>query len=199
MGLSGYLRLGLYDTGRLWVNGKLISGKLDHLFRHDITDAVRSGSIEIAMEVEGRPSPKKTLGPTGTLYLRKTPAPLKVMNLAGPWTRLDSWQKTGPQFKLPFKGRIFGLRIKVKIPKEWAGHPVRLQIDSPSSGQVEAVMVNTDGYFRTDDFSPYGPRIDAWLKPVEENLIELFGRGHMKSGPFNADLKAVRLAVYPIN
>lgn len=197
LGLSGYLRLGLCDTGRLWVNGKLISGKLDHFFRYDITDAARSGRLDLALEVEGRPKPKKTLGPTGTLYLRKTPAPLKVMNLAGPWTRLDNWRKAGPQFVLPFKGRIFGMRIKVKVPKEWAGHPVRLQIDSPASGQVEAVMINNDGYFRTNDFAPYGPRMDAWLKPGEENVIELFGRGHMKSGPFNARLKAVRLVVYP--
>lgn len=204
LGMIGHHRLGLGEKDRIWVNGKLISekfdfkdNKLDPYFRLDVTDAIKNGQLDLALDVDSTDSRKRALGPVGTLYLRKTPAPLQVINLTGPWLKLESWQKAGNEIKLPFKGKILGLQTKVMIPKEWKGHPVRIQVDSAKPGQLGGVMINNNGYFRTTDFSPYGPRIDAWLKPGEENLIELFGTGHMKSYTFDAQLQAIRLLVYP--
>ncbi|MFA6292998.1 MAG: hypothetical protein WC637_14520, partial [Victivallales bacterium] len=200
LGLMSYWSLGVKDGGKLWINGKLVDEQLRDLFINDITAAAKSGKLDIAIEVEAKPAPNKTLGLTGTMYLHKMPMPQQTLTLNGKWIRLENWQKSGGEINVPFKGKIFGLQRKIFIPKEWTGRPVRLFITEKSgivrANQVGAAVINNETYFRCENYSPFGPRIDAWLKPGQDNVIEIFGTNHMKSGPFDADIQDISLAVY---
>ena len=201
LGLAAWRPHGVCEKARLWVNGQLLADDLKGAFQLDVSTAAQTGGLDLAMEVAGPgQKPGATPGPTGTLYLRKMPKPRAVLDLAGPWQKLDGWLRNpSADVTLPGRGKAFGLRRTVTIPKEWAGRPVRLQIDI-ANDKVNAVILNDDGVLLTGQFTPLGPRLDHWLRPGQENVIDLYGRisdrAAGKDSALNYDIKSIRLELY---
>ena len=63
------------------------------------------------------------------------------------------------------------------------------------NSRVWGVLVNGEGYFRSEQFSPIGQRLDRFLKPGR-NTLELLGRQHLKGQPTVLKIKRVALEVY---
>jgi hypothetical protein len=193
---------GIQDKGVLWVNGRKISEDLRGDFLFDVTREAFSGVLDIAMQVEAKGLER---GPGGTLYLRSLPKPRETTNLAEGWTKIEDWEgKDGGTVSFPLDGRkIFALKRNIKVPKEYAGHPMRLVIEHPvinHNAMFSAAIVNRTGYLSTVDWYPVGARIDRWLKPGEENEVILLG-GMYQARNFNgfqARANAIRLEILPI-
>lgn len=201
LGLLGYMQLGVRERGQLWINGKPAAEKLSGNFMLDVTAEAASGSLDLAFQVDSKAVNR---GPGGTMYLRATPAPTASIALQDRWRSLLTWETRGEPTTLPLnkKEKIIGLQTTVHIPKEWAGHPIRIvaeSIDGNRAG-VDGGIINAKGYFRVDSWAPLGPRIDKWLIPGQENDIILLGSGHLAAEAykgFNPNIKSVRLEVLP--
>ena len=76
---------------------------------------------------------------------------------------------------------------------------MRLQIYI-ANDKVNAVILNDDGVLLTGQFTPLGPRLDHWLRPGQENVIDLYGRisdrAAGKDSALNYDIKSIRLELY---
>ena len=207
LGFTSWAHMGLSDTGRLWLNGDLVDSKLPKLFMQEIPEGqLKDGRLDLALEVVCAAQPGKTMGPAGTMYLRRIPRPVATISLNGEWTRLDSMIKENGKITVPFQGKIFGLTRQVLIPKEWEGKLIRLTItEDPLHdriwGRVGACLINDEGYLREDSFGPIGVRVDRHLKAGAMNTIDLFGVVHDNAAdprPFQADLRSITLEAYPI-
>lgn len=80
-----------------------------------------------------------------------------------------------------------------------AGPPVRLVIEHEGKGPhhtVGAVILNGH-YLAWGDWAPVGPRIDPWLRPGEENEVELYGGFHSRGDAFQTLIRGVRLEAFP--
>lgn len=203
LGLSGPWSLGLRSQGKLWVNGKQVDDSLTRHFLYDITDMVRSNMIDMAMIVKATDD-ELNRGPGGTMYLRKSPAPIESMTVSSDWIIRENWRHTGDPISLPIDGkRIFGLQTQVKIPSSWEGKVVRLVIepaDGKDHSEVDGLFIGRDGYIRNDMWFPMGLRIDGHLKPGEVNRIILVGNGHQSGVDykgFTPRIKSVRFEVMP--
>ncbi len=208
LGFTSWMHMGLSDNGRLWLNGKLVDGKLPKLFMREIPDdLLKEGRLDLALEVTCAAQAGKTMGPTGTMYLRRIPSPVANISLNGEWTKLDSMIKENGKITVPFKGKIFGLSRQVFIPKDWEGKLIRLTItEDPlrdrNWGRVGACIINEEGYLREDAFGPIGVRVDRYLKAGATNTIDLFGVFHDNAAdprPFQADIRSISLEAYPLN
>jgi hypothetical protein len=200
LGLTAFGEHGVRSRGKLFLNGKAAE-ELAWTFRFDVTDAIRAdGSLDIGFDIVG--GEQRDLGMAGTLYLRRMPASTATLDLAGEWTEQLDWERMGGKITIPFaeRRRVFGLYRRVTVPADWAGRPVRLVIEhSGGSGAHYAahnafngVILNGYGYVAPglDGWAPLGPRIDKWLRPGEENEIEI---GYNK----NALIRSIRLEAYP--
>lgn len=203
VGLSGPWSLGMRSQGKLWVNGKRVDDALPRHFLYDITDMIGGNMLDIAMAIKAD-GDELNRGPGGTMYLRKSPAPVETLTVNNDWIIRENWRHTGEPISLPIDGkRIFGLQTQVKIPSSWAGKVVRLVIDpadGKKSSEVNGVFIGRDGYIRNDMWHPMGLRIDGRLKPGEVNRIIIVGNGHQSGVDykgFTPRIKSVRFEVMP--
>ncbi len=199
LGLTAFWQHGVRPRGKLFLN-EVPSADLEGSFLLDITHAIRpDGTLEVGFDIGGGEHPE--LGMTGNLHLRRVPAPMATVDLAGEWNLQENWERMGEPTQVPFEKRrkIFGLRRTFTVPADWAGCPVRLVIEHERTGPhsaVGGVIMNGD-YMACDTWTPLGPRIDRWLRPGEENEIELYGGFHMRGDSFDTLIRGVRLEAYP--
>ncbi len=201
LGMTGGGSSGLQGSCRLRVNGELYPEPLARDFAIDLSAYAASGRLELELDLTGpRPGPLVTRGPSGTLYLRKTPLPRAVIPLPEVWRVSREWCDPAPgSGRLPFTGSALILGTEFEFPAAYAGRPVRLVIEFAEPGnrnsRVWGVLVNGEGYFRSEQFSPIGQRLDRFLKPGR-NTLELLGRQHLKGQPTVLKIKRVALEVY---
>ncbi len=199
LGMENYWQFGIRDKARLWINGEHVADCPHGTLAFDVTTAAATGSLDIALAVEGKGVDR---GPIGTLYLRRLPAPIAILELDGEWSRIIDWGRNEGTLALPYKGKLFGIERNVDIPAEWADHPVRLVIEKRFGSyerQMSGTIINRTGFFRTEDWEPLGQRIDRWLQPGATNLLQLYGFNFM-SIPYlgnDVDLQSIRLEIYP--
>lgn len=204
LGFAGYLRLGICDKGKLWINGKLIDDSLGRFFLVDVTDMIANNQLDVAMQVT---SNGRERGPGGTMYLRKTPAPADTMDLTDGWNAITDWQEhvAGP-LKLPSRKRkIFGMQRDIQIPQSWAGKEIRLVIE-PYPGYrttgVTGMFIGRHGYVKNDKWDQIGCRIDKYLEADKTIRFVLLGSAHHQ-GPeykgFRPQIKSIRLECMPVN
>lgn len=206
LGYKGHSQLTVKGEASLWINGQPSPTEFDNPMLIDVSDRIRDGKLDLALEVKGEPLDG---GLAGVLYLRVLPNPEASISLAGDWTKLEAWHKEGASVKVP--GRVdgaIGVRRTFELPTDWAdGKVVRLVIER--KGNINGVIVNGIGYHRddtsdtyarndaSDGVAPYGFRVDRWLKPGK-NMIDLFPRGHRNTNQtkIDADIIDVRLERY---
>jgi len=206
LGYKGHSQLTVKGSASLWINGQASPAEFANPMLIDVTDRIRDGKLDLAMEVTGEPMDG---GLAGVLYLRALPKPEASISLAGDWVKLEAWHKEGASVKVP--GRVdgaIGVRRTFELPADWMdGKVVRLVIER--KGNINGVVVNGVGYHRddtsdtyarndaSDGVAPYGFRIDRWLKPGT-NTIDLFPRGHRNTNEtkLDADIIDVRLERY---
>ncbi len=188
-------------TARLWLNGRPLLEKLPARGMIDITPPAAAGPLELALEIAADPSgPGVTHGPLWDFYLRRSLQAKEKVELTG-GHRWLAWDRLGPEVALPLKEpKLFGLQLRVKIPAAWAGKPVRMTITQPEDnehGRVGMAIINSTGYFREQEWAPLGSRIDRWLKPGEENILDLYGvfHDHRDYAGFRANLEKIELEV----
>lgn len=178
LGFQGHHLLGMKGTAKLWLNGVALEPAPKNGMLVDVSDKVVDGKIRIALDVSGTSMGD---GPAGTFFLRNVDKPSASIDLAGPWETYSDWGVINGSINLPGSvADIFGLRRTFELPADWAGSKIRLVIDQDSN--LQGLMINGDGYMRidpdnTESWAPYGPRIDAWLKPGT-NTIDLYPSGH---------------------
>ena len=195
---------GLSDRGDVRIGGRPFVSGARHSFRRELTpELLKTGRLELELEVAAAPKPGSTPGPVGAMYLHKFPKPEAVLDLAGEWTAWKNVLESSGSVTVPYRGRLFGLSREVMIPEAWRGKLVRLVIDEPPEAAPNArlrnLILNHDGYLKERTFASPGARIDRYLKPGEINRIDLFGaqldsRGNL----FSADLRGIRLEVYSL-
>lgn len=197
---ADFHQMGVKDKGRLWLNGKPLEVPFENPVLVDITDRAVGGKLDIALQVEGQPM---TGGVGGVLYLRSVPAPKETLQLDGDWVTVSSWDTVSGAVTLPGRvDKVFGIRKSFDLPEGWEGRKVRVVVDQGTSGNIEGCIINGVGYFfcPRDVMSPYGVRIDQWLKPGT-NEIDLYPSGHVnpqyqKSASMNANVRSIRLECY---
>ncbi|MFZ2658602.1 MAG: hypothetical protein WAX69_26955 [Victivallales bacterium] len=201
MGMTGFYQFGLRDRGSIWVNGKARKTDLSGLFSFDVTAEAATGTLDLAIQVEGNGLER---GSTGTLFLRGVPSASDHIDLPDGWTRMENWEHDAGTLTLPLDGKttFFGLKHMVKIPKDWSGRQVRLALEydgEPGQACIQAVLINRTGYVGQVEAYPPGPRLDRWLRPGEDNELMLLGFYYMDK-PYagvKPKIRAIRLEAYP--
>ena len=203
LGFAGFWSFGIKDDGKFWINGQPF-GPLKNPTLQDVTELIKDGSLDLALEVTGQPS---NGGPAGTLYLRAVDKPTESVKLDGEWVKTKSWSELDGTLTLPAKvDGPFSLRKTFTLPKNWEGKRIHLVVDQDrlkgNQGEVGGLLVNQTGYMRdsSEVLYPYGTRIDQWLKPGQ-NEIELLPAGHSsyregEKRKLGADIRDVRIEVY---
>ncbi len=203
LAFGSHVSVGLNDQADIQLNGKPFASGLTYQFTLEIPEEqLKTGKLDIALDVTAKPKEGKTDGPTGTMYLHKLPKPSAAIDLAGDWTEIKSMLQNGGTIKVPGKRRIFGMTRSVEIPAEWKGKCVRLVIEEPlnagrNSGKFRNLFLNHEGLLQESGFDGIGVRIDRFLQPGKVNTFDLFGY-RLTSQPelFNSDVRAIRLEVY---
>ena len=155
---------GLSPFARFWINGKPAELRQPILpasvpsFSLDVTEAAKSGKLELALLVDGsyvrpaKPGEKviqaKPNGVSGLFYLQAEEEPVRVEPLTGPWFSAMAFQDLKPA-KVGEKTRYVYLETKFELPETWPGK--RLFLRSPVhlgwlvlNGQV----ISTPGWMR---------------------------------------------------
>lgn len=199
-GPEGYFGGGLQGNCRLFLDGKNVLFQPRGAFRLELApEQCKTGKLELAFEMTA-PASQVFKGPVGAIYLHKYPKPVETVSLDGEWTEIENLLKNGKTVQVPFKGPVFGLSKSIRIPERWKGKVIRLVIDEPTQlgggSKVSRVIINHEG-FLCGDFGVPGIRIDSFLKPGGENLIELFSSSlDSRQNKFQADIRNIRLEIY---
>ena len=202
LGMVGYWTMGMQGDCTLKVNGKVWPVKSRGNFTLDLTEPAAGGKLDLEFTVVGpKPGPFITRGPAGTLYLRRSPQPRAVIPLDGEFEAFERWATNEfKPAKLPFQGRVVGLRTRVKVPAEHAGRLIRLVIDHEQPDNRHAcaagLLINGVEYFRPERYAPIGPRIDRFLHPGQEDTLEILTVDHLAGNPGDLKIKGAWLEVF---
>ncbi|MBI4875704.1 MAG: hypothetical protein HY822_13805 [Acidobacteria bacterium] len=128
---------GIFQKGRLWINGRepaIQPNRSDNLVI-DISEPAASGSITIALEVDGSIADKAKAheipsGVTGLFYLRVFPPPTAVTPLNGPWFAADADNMMRPIAPAESAQYTY-LETRFVLPKTWPNR--RLFLESPDT------------------------------------------------------------------
>lgn len=147
---------GLNPSARLWAGGKplaipgfspadaqdpVLTSRPDNSFSVDVTDRVRDGVLDLAIEIDSRKADdwhKRPSGVTGVLYLKASAAPVSEQ-------KLDSWfAATDVNVLTPVpvgqRARFAYLETRFTLPKAWPGK--RLLLTAPGEGLHHLVINN---------------------------------------------------------
>jgi hypothetical protein len=192
---------GMRESGQLWLNGDKVADKIEDPMMIDVTERLRGGGLDLAMEVEG----KEWGGPGGSLYLWSLPVPAATLELDGEWRVATDFDIEEGVVQLPGtvgkERKAFGLRKTFKLPEDWTGRRIHLVVErEPGVGLQGGFMVNERGYFAETApvMAPYGVRIDHWLQPGT-NEIDIYAQRHQElheKGIITDPISSVRLEVY---
>ncbi len=198
-----YMRTGVRDQAKLWINGRLLenglSGSKPMII--DVTEKASAGKLDLAMEVQGD---ALNGGAGGTFYLWSLPKPKATLSLDGKWRIATDWDRENGAVTLP--GSVdtgdgaLGIRRQFELPAGWEGKTIRLVIDQDEEGNASGVILNDTGYFRDlpSTLYPYGVRVDHWLKPGS-NEIDIYNDKHSDRddhGKLAAAISDIRLEMY---
>ena len=185
-----------FDSGRIWLDGKLVKdASAEGITDLNPDNVLQPGTTHtLSVEIDGKGS---LVGSRAGAWLWVWPKPLQVLDLAGAWAPSSDLLSYTAPVTLPGKYTAKSFRRTIAVPEAMAGNNVVLDVDAEGGHGVLGVLIN--GYFISHDISDLHFQINMtpWVRFGKENEIELVNFDGSPVNIKNVSIEFHKRGIYP--